>query len=546
MTDTRTVEPLTKHPARFSDAVLDTMRSIVEKEAAQLGRRPRLLDPFAGVGKIHALDDVADTVGVELQPRWAACHERTRVGDATRLPHWWTDRFDIAATSPCLSQEHRVLTDDLRWVPVGDLRAGDRLLAFDEVGGAESGTASRRRWQRADVVRSVPRRVECVRVVLANGDEIVTTPEHPWLAGRYAYGGQRQSWVASSDLLGSTGLGATRGHRLGQRQPWYVMRQLDTWTRRHSYDAGWLAGMFDGEGSLSLGVHGSPKLTMYQVDGIVLDKAERLLIEMGYATNRIPRKQETGRQPVHNLYVTGGFPVLLRALGELRPTRLLDKWLTLDVSTRTVQAERVQVVAVEPAGVVDIQEIETTSGTYIGEGYLHHNCYGNRLSDHHDARDKCKAAGCEGGQIERLATPDEVDNGHELGVAWDTCSKCKGSGLSVRRSYTHDYGAPLERNNAGTMPFGSVAYELLHRRAWRQVRRVLRSDGLFLLNVSDFVRKSATQPVVGWHTSAVRDLGFKFVRAHPVDTPRLRYGSNADARAAFEYVLVFRNGKEAR
>jgi hypothetical protein len=95
------VTPQPKHPAKYTDSIVDELRRVVRDEARILGRRPLLLDPFAGVGRVHRLEDVADTTGVELRPRWAACHARTRVGDATRLPSRWTGRFDVVATSPC-------------------------------------------------------------------------------------------------------------------------------------------------------------------------------------------------------------------------------------------------------------------------------------------------------------------------------------------------------------------------------------------------------------------------------------------------------------
>lgn len=40
----------------------------------------------------------------------------------------------------------------------------------------------------------------------------------------------------------------------------------------------------------------------------------------------------------------------------------------------------------------------------------------------------CTAEGCEAGYVERLATPEEVDAGHELGVAFDPCPECDGTG----------------------------------------------------------------------------------------------------------------------
>jgi tRNA G10 N-methylase Trm11 len=60
-----------------------------------------VLDPFAGIGGVHDLDLFGyHTVGVELEPKWAAAHPRTIVGDATSLP-FADESFKFVVTSPC-------------------------------------------------------------------------------------------------------------------------------------------------------------------------------------------------------------------------------------------------------------------------------------------------------------------------------------------------------------------------------------------------------------------------------------------------------------
>lgn len=66
------------HPAKFSEEILDLLRPIVA------GLPGPILDPFAGTGRIHELGR-DDTIGVEIEPEWAGLHERTYVGDATKL-----------------------------------------------------------------------------------------------------------------------------------------------------------------------------------------------------------------------------------------------------------------------------------------------------------------------------------------------------------------------------------------------------------------------------------------------------------------------------
>ena len=81
------------HPARYSRPVLDAL--FEEAEGFD-----RILDPFAGTGLIHKLQEKGhETIGVEIEPEWAGMHTDTIVGDATELP--FTDSsFDAVITSP--------------------------------------------------------------------------------------------------------------------------------------------------------------------------------------------------------------------------------------------------------------------------------------------------------------------------------------------------------------------------------------------------------------------------------------------------------------
>lgn len=84
------------HPAKFSSPILPEISAALDVHAA--GRRLRVLDPFAGTGLIHTIDQ-HDTWAVEIEPEWATMHPRTIVGDATALP-FPKASFDAVATSP--------------------------------------------------------------------------------------------------------------------------------------------------------------------------------------------------------------------------------------------------------------------------------------------------------------------------------------------------------------------------------------------------------------------------------------------------------------
>lgn len=90
---------LKDNPAKWSDKVLAVIEPVVEAERLRLGHEPRILDPFAGTGKIHILG--TKTVGVEIEPEWALHHPRTRVGDSRFLRKMFrrSKPFNLVITS---------------------------------------------------------------------------------------------------------------------------------------------------------------------------------------------------------------------------------------------------------------------------------------------------------------------------------------------------------------------------------------------------------------------------------------------------------------
>lgn len=192
--------------------------------------------------------------------------------------------------------------------------------------------------------------------------------------------------------------------------------------------------------------------------------------------------------------------------------------------------------------------------------------YGNRMSDHHEAKDSCKA--CDGTGV--TPTPDGcaeapmlcpdcssvacVCGGYALALKRHVaecaacsarrCRTCGGNGLSKRYTYRHALGRPLSENNAGQMQWPSAEYRGLHEAAWREAFRVLRPDGTMLVNVKNHVRNSVEQHVAEWHEATLRSVGFRIVGTHPVPKTRgIRHGANADSRVEFEQIIVARKPK---
>jgi len=122
--------------------------------------------------------------------------------------------------------------------------------------------------------------------------------------------------------------------------------------------------------------------------------------------------------------------------------------------------------------------------------------YGNRMADHHCARD-----------------------------------------ASRRNTYYHAFGGVLHADNTGLLHFGA-AYCERHVRAWGEAVRVLKRGGRFVLNVSDHIRGGRRVYVAKWHLDTLRGMGLTLCACHTVKTPRLRWGANRHLRCAAEYIFV--------
>lgn len=123
-------------------------------------------------------------------------------------------------------------------------------------------------------------------------------------------------------------------------------------------------------------------------------------------------------------------------------------------------------------------------------------CYGNRMADHHNAKDG-----------------------------------------SERITYRHYYGEDLTDGSAAMMQWGQE-YRDFHAAAWKEALRVLRPSGLFVVNISNHIRKGYEVPVVEWHMQTLLELGLYIEHVDAVETPRMRRGENHELRVTHEHILV--------
>ena len=257
------------------------------------------------------------------------------------------DGMIYVPTSPfCLVPETPVLLEDLTWVPVGSLKVGDKLIGFDEY--APGGKGNGRSWRQAIVEETSIINAPTLKL-RTDGPEVVCTGEHLWLTKK-SYSSEL-NWVKTKNL-----------------KPGDMIRYTDTWETDKSYDAGYLSGMFDGEGYYSK----QGLLGIAQNKGQVLDNLVELLTERGCDISTTLK--EEGRDCI-DITINGGSSEKMKFLGSIRPRRLLAKFTNQLYGTRIYDktSKYVTVESIEDAGDRNVVALGTSTSTLLAAGMFSHN-----------------------------------------------------------------------------------------------------------------------------------------------------------------------------
>lgn len=259
----------------------------------------------------------------------------------------------------CLTPDHRVLTADLRYVELGSVSVGDRLVSFDEFPGY--GGRSRRFWPGTVQAMKIEDD-EVFEVTLSTGKVFKVTADHRWLVRSR---GTTTAWLRTDQMI------PAGKHPNGKT---HVPVLFDEWERGATFDHGWLAGLYDGEGCLyarptSGGT--SMVLSLSQKRGAVLDEAIRVHRDL-FGLDAVA--YEAQARDVAALRILGGRANVARVLGTLRPVRLLEKFNPEMLGRMTVH-RWASVESIRPLGRRPVVRIAIDAKTMVVEGYAHHNCY---------------------------------------------------------------------------------------------------------------------------------------------------------------------------
>jgi hypothetical protein len=260
----------------------------------------------------------------------------------------------------CLAPGTKVLTGNLLWVPIETLSPGETIVGFDE--NVQHPTQFRRMYRPSVVESTNQVRLPSYKIVLENGDVLVASSEHPWLIRH----GLTSVWCTTENLR--PGLSC-------------LVKALDVWEPTHDYESGYLAAALDGEGWLSQAAP-SGKNKHKHGKGFALGFAQNdnaMLATFCAMLDRraIPYRLKYYRPNLVQVIFAKPRRTAIRLLGEVRPRRLLEK---LDLNIGMVDLrERVKIVDKEPLGERELISIQTSTRTFLANGYATHNSPANIL-----------------------------------------------------------------------------------------------------------------------------------------------------------------------
>jgi hypothetical protein len=261
-----------------------------------------------------------------------------------------SDEFRMAYN--CVTPETRVLTADMRHIPAGDITVGTKLVGFDE----ERPSKGMHRRFRESVVTSAARIMRpSYRVHLDDGTSVAASAGHKWLVFS---AGSRTIWKTTESLLSTD----------------RIFRLSSVWDTERSYESGYLAAAFEGEGSVAYGSAGQPVASFAQKENVMIEQVRKHLSDLGFQW-----RDYLNSQDVNQLFIAGGRAAIMRFLGQVRPQRLLNK---LDVNRlgsigrhdRDANFVHPRVERVEFLGEQEVIALETTTHTFVAEGLATHNC----------------------------------------------------------------------------------------------------------------------------------------------------------------------------
>ncbi len=322
----------------------------------------------------------------------------SRVPTTSKMPFTWTInpyRGCSHACSYCLGPETPVLMADGTTRRIADLRVGDRIYGTVRDGDC-------RRYAITEVLAHWSTVKPAYRITLGDGTRLIASGDHRFLTGRgwkHVTGAeqgrdQRPFLTTNSQLMGFGGFaegpkdsGAyRRGYRTGMirgdaQYDRYVLRAISSssraslahierivgWPQHPNRDwlRGFLAGIFDAEGSYSSGVW-----RVSNTDPDIIGWTTRALDALGFSYVTEDPKPADGIRVVR---LRGGLREVMRFFHTTDPAITRKR----SIEGRAIKSDAgLKVASIESLGLeLPMYDITTGTGDFIANGVVSHNCY---------------------------------------------------------------------------------------------------------------------------------------------------------------------------
>nr|DAK84364.1 MAG TPA: portal [Caudoviricetes sp.] len=303
----------------------------------------------------------------------------------------------------CVTPETPVLMYDYSWKKAGDVQVDDELLAFDE----HQPASGYRRFRKSVVEVTGPVVRPTLTIETRTGQPITVSDDHKFLVRRDAQGATFGRVESDGKTCPNCGLALVKVHGnqkycdeecqvefLKNRRrkagvgykgswAWVDAKDLkvgdkigyfgDVSEYSETRAAGYVAGIFDGEGHLVFNGDGnSATLAFSQRSTAVLEDTLTYLDAFGFEYN----VHSNNRDDCNEIVIAGGRREIARFMNVFDPVRLKSKSIGMFDGVAVKVGHSVDTATV--SGIYDsgeqvVSKIQTSTRTLITEGYLSHN-----------------------------------------------------------------------------------------------------------------------------------------------------------------------------
>lgn len=275
----------------------------------------------------------------------------------------------------CCHPNTRILTADLKWIPIKDIQIGQKVVASDEFPSGEFKTAKGKRKHHRKLRTAV---VENKRIIFEvayrlktdDGRELVLTGEHRMLSrlrkgDKYGEGdgcGKYTLWRKAKDF------------KVGDDIRWVTK----PWEESDGEDR-WFGGLIDGEGYFRF-INRSVDLSGAQNVGPLFDEMKSYVENKKYGyivgyDKRVSGKSERARKNILGGIWFDKIDEVFKVIGKTRPKRFINKhwWEGKEFPGKRSGIGWAKTISIEKLPEQEMIDLQTSTHTYIAEGFVSHN-----------------------------------------------------------------------------------------------------------------------------------------------------------------------------